>query len=151
MQVVRYKPKELTGSSGARDGITLVEVMVSMAILVVALAGAYQLVSLSTRTTRMARNGYLAATVARSRVERAQAFEYDDLPLLAENEMLVNEYGMPDMYGDFRRSTIVNTNYDTFVTSFEVVVEIKNASSGSFEGLNESVFTLFTEELVPSG
>ncbi len=149
MSMAPSESKELRAPSSSRDGVTLVEVMVATAILILALAGAYNLVSLSTRLARVARNQYLATTIARSRVERAQTFDYVDLHLLAEDGLLVNEYGAPDQYGEFRRTTLVNTNYDALVTSFEVTVEIKTVATGHFEGLEEAVDTLFTEELGP--
>lgn len=134
-----------------KDGMTLVEVMVALGVLVIVLAGAYQLVTQSARLTSSARNRYLATTIARSRIERAETFEYDDLHLLAEDDMFVNEFGTPDPFGQFRRSTIVDTNFQPFITSMEVVVDIKDMTTGSFEGQQESVSILFTKYIESGG
>jgi hypothetical protein len=57
---------------------------------------------------QMARDHYAAASIGQARVERARQVPYGDLPLFAETEVLVDDYGNPaETYGRFQRTTII--------------------------------------------
>jgi len=131
--------------------MTLVEVVIAIAVLALVMAGSYALVSRSAALSRAARNHYVATMIAFNRLERAKNFEYDDLPLMAESEVLVNDNGVPDTEGDFRRTTTVNTNYAPNLTKIEVKVDIRNMRSGNFEGEQEKIASLFTSYYEPEG
>jgi len=128
-----------------QQGMTLVEVVLALVVLSLVMAGSYLLVSRAAATSRAARDNYVAALIAKDRLERARNFAYDDLHLLAEDDVVVDDTGLPDPEGNFRRTTIVTTNYAPGLTKIEVIVEVRNQRTGDFTAGQESVASLFTE------
>lgn len=126
-------------------GMTLVEVVLALALLSLVMAGSYLLVSRAAATSRAARDHYVAAVIAKDRLERARNFAYDDLHLLAEDHVIVNDTGLPDPEGHFRRTTLVDTNYAPNLTKIKVIVEVRSRRTGNFDAGEESVASLFTE------
>jgi hypothetical protein len=133
----------------ANSGFTLVEAVISAMLLALAIAGSYMLIAQTGRLIRGARNHYVAVNVAKSRVERARGFQYSDLWLLRETNLVVDYNGVPLSAGEYRRSTIVNTNYQPNLTLVTVDVEMRNQKTQLFVGEKESVACLFTEYLTP--
>ena len=132
-----------------RGGFTIVETVFSIVMLMMVMAGAYKIITSTASLNRVVRNHYVAANLAKNRLERARNFPYPDLPLLAENLVLVNDNGVPAADGRFRRTTAVNTNYGPGVTALTVTVGIKNLRSGNFNTETESISSLYTEFLSP--
>ena len=132
-----------------RDGFTIVETVFSIVMLMMVMAGAYKIITATASLNRVVRNHYVATNLAKNRLERARNFPYADLPLLAENMVLINDNGVPNTDGRFRRTTAVNTNYTVGVTAIIVTVDIKNLRSGNFNTEKESVSSLYTEFLAP--
>jgi len=132
-----------------KEGMTLVEVVLAVVLLSLVMAGSYLLVSRAAATSRAARNHYVAAVIAKDRLERARNFEYDDLHLLAEDKVVVDDTGLPDPDGNFRRTTIVTTNYAPNLTKIKVIVEVRNPRTGKFDAGEESVASLFTDYYEP--
>lgn len=137
-----------------KHGFTLVEAVISMAILVLVIAGSYKLVSGSQALIYAARNHYVAINISRARLERVRNFGYDQLILLAESKIEVDDSGAPSSGGYFRRTTLVTvmTNLMPGLTKVEVRTEIRNTKSLSFvevKGVaeNESLATFATEYL----
>jgi len=130
-------------------GFTLVEVVVSAVLLALAIAGSYLVVSRTAWLVRTARNHYVAVSIGRARIERARGFAYEDLWLLRETNVVVDVRGVPSSDGDFRRTTLVNTNAQPNLTLVTVDVEIRNVRTGRFTGEKESVACYFTEYLTP--
>lgn len=135
----------------ANRGFTLVEVMVGLFLIVLVLGGAYGVVSRAQALQRAARDHYVAIAIAKNRLERAHAFQYEsNLMLLSESAVVVNDNGNPDVNGMFQRQTIVNTNYAPGLTEIQVVVKIRNRFTGGFDssGANkEEMMCLFTKYL----
>ena len=127
-------------------GFSLIELVVAMVLLAVVMGGAYSLISQSAVMARIARNHYVAVTLAQNRLERARNFAYDDLPLLAENAVVCDENGSPAPLGSFRRTTAIDSTYTTNTTEIVVTVEIKSLRSGNFDR-QEQVASVFTEYL----
>lgn len=154
------KPRRIVPVS--RRGMTIVEVVVALGFLCLVLAGAYAMLTRSAAVMRAARNHYVAVTLARNRLERAQNLDYNTLYLLRENNVLVDENGAPSSVGGFRRSTWVDTNYvmtvgtgtnlmlvtNTYIT---VQVEIRNVRTGVFAGEKEELSSVFTWYKTPYG
>jgi len=138
----------------------LVETIVTLMLLAMIMAGAIKLISVATRVTQAARHRYVAATLAKNRLERARNFQYGDLPLLAENAVVVDDNGVPNLNGWFSRSTQVDTNYITVAggssvtnTKVTTTVKIKNVFTGQFSSgsnTDEKVESIFTSYYVPS-
>ncbi|MBU1693585.1 MAG: prepilin-type N-terminal cleavage/methylation domain-containing protein [Verrucomicrobia bacterium] len=134
---------------GRHKGFTLVEVMVALVLVFMALAGAYLVVIHAARLSRSARDHYVATNLGRSRLERARNYEYSDLYLLAEDNLVVDEHGVPAAEGWFRRSSAVNTNYAPSLTEIIVTVQIRSRRNLQFGAEAEEISSLFTEYLVP--
>ncbi len=132
-----------------RSGMTLVEVTVALAILAFVLGGIYQLIVQAGRLGRLARDHYVAVILAQNRIERAKVFDYRDLRLLAETNVLMNANGAPDLEGRFRRTTSINTNFAPNLTEVVCTVEIKDWRTAQFAGEGERVASLFTRYLEP--
>lgn len=135
-----------------KHGFTLVEAVISMAILVLVIAGSYKLVSGSQALIYAARNHYVAINISRARLERVRNFGYDQLISLAESKIEVDDSGVPSSGGYFRRTTLVTTNFMPGLTKVEVQTEIRNTKSLSFVEVNgvaenESLATFATEYL----
>lgn len=92
-------------------GFTMLELMVSVCILLVVFVSAFPLVDQMMSRFQMARDHYVAATICQARIERARAVPYSDLPLYAETDTLVDDFGnLSSPNGRFRRTTLVATN-----------------------------------------
>jgi Tfp pilus assembly protein PilV len=131
----------------SRSGFTLIEAVVSAVLLALVIAGSYTLLVRSAALIRGARNHYIAMNISKARVERARGFKYDQLSLLTETNMVVNDDGSPLSSGDFRRTTLIDTNYQPGLSLMTVVTEIKDLRTRGFRGENESAAALFTEYL----
>jgi len=131
--------------SEKRRGFTLVEVLVATTLVVTVLAGVYMVVVHALRLTRMARDHYVATNIAKNRLERARNFQYNDLYLLAEGNVTVNENGLPDNAGRYRRTTVINSEFDEGLTEVSVLVHIRSRRTGQFSGEQEQISSLFTE------
>lgn len=134
----------------ASGGFTLVEVLISLFLVVMVLGGSYGVIVRAQELTRAARNHYVAATIAKNRLERARNFQYDsNLMLLQESAIVVDDNGLPMADGWFQRQTIINTNYAAGLTEVKVVVKIRNRRTGAFGVEKEESSTLFTKYLSP--
>jgi hypothetical protein len=130
-----------------KSGFTLVEAVISSVLLVLVIGGSYSLVTRSQSLIYAARNHYVAVNIARARLERSRDFAYDQLSTLTETNIVVNDSGVPNSTGYFRRSTTVITNYQPGLTKIEVRTDIRNSKTLEFKDDNESVASLFTEYL----
>ena len=130
-----------------KQGFTLVEAVISAVLLLMVVGGSYSLVNRSAQLIYSARNHYLAVNIARARLERARTFTYDQLMTLSETNIVVDDSGNPLSTGYFRRSTMVNTNYQVGLTKIEVRTDIRNSRDLTFKDDYESVASLYTEYL----
>jgi hypothetical protein len=96
--------------------------------------------------TRSARDHYVAIHLAKNRLERTRNFAYDNLYLMADSGVVMDEHGLATVHGNFRRSTLVNTNWSgvTNLTRVYVQVDIRDSKRGFFRGDKESIEMLFT-------
>ena len=133
--------------SKKKQGFTLIEAVISLVLVVLVLGGSYAMISQSTRGIYAARNHYVAINISRARLERVRNFTYDQLITLTETNVVVNDSGIPQSEGYFRRTTLVNTNYQAGLTKVEVITDIRDSKTLSFRGDYESVASLFTEYL----
>lgn len=89
----------------------LIELLFAMALLVAVMAAALPFVDQLMSRFQMARDHYVATTICQGRIERARGVPYSDLPLLAEDAQLVDDFGTPASPGGrFRRTTTVLTD-----------------------------------------
>ena len=93
-----------------RSGFSLVETVIACTIVLIAMAGCFLILEASMNLIRSTRDAYAATTITNARLERARMLSYSDLPGLAENGTIVDDYGLPSSAGRFRRTTAVSTN-----------------------------------------
>ena len=92
-------------------GMTVVELMVAMALLVMILAAAFPMVDQMMSRFQMARDHYVAASLCQGRIERARGVPYSNLELFRETDAQVDDYGnAATPAGRFRRTTVVTVN-----------------------------------------
>ena len=95
-------------------GMTVVELMVAMALLVMILAAAFPLVEQMMSRFQMARDHYVAASLCQGRIERARGVPYSNLELFRETDTQVDDFGnAATPAGRFRRTTVVTVNTPT--------------------------------------
>ncbi len=144
-----FKNSEFYGQS---TGFTLVEVVVALAILGIAMLGAYSVVTMSTQTRENAHNHYVATVIANNRIERAKNLTFDGISALAEDRIAVNELGAPDAEGAYRRTTRIDTSWDgdPMVTRIAVEVEVPQLLRNPTRSPDSVlVSTLLTDYLEP--
>ncbi len=149
--------KMLTHSRGGkfREGFTFIEVMIAMTLLVLSMAGAYQVVNMSMQARQNAHNYYTATIIANNRIERAKNVTFGNLEMLAEDNNRVNELGAPDPAGRYHRITTVDVNpiegiEEGKLTRIAVVVQAPAPTTGrDTEGPSVLVSTLLTTYLEP--
>ncbi len=136
----------------ADRGYTFIEIVVAMAILAVAMAGVYRVMTVSMRVRQASQNHYVATVMANNRIERAKNLTFGNLVLLEEQDHLVDELGTPDLAGRYLRTTEIEPNYggETNVTRITVTVVPPSPNRRSDEGIPPvSVSTLLTTYLEP--
>jgi prepilin-type N-terminal cleavage/methylation domain-containing protein len=137
-----------------RAAFTMIEVMVSAFLIALIMCGAYVLITRAATLSRVARNHYVAVSLARNRLERARTMDYNSLALLAENNVIVDDNGTPCPGATFSRTTTINTNWSANptqkVTYVNVVVKIRNMRTGQFVGEQETSESLYTDYTLPT-
>jgi len=133
--------------------MTVVELMVSMALLVMILAAAFPMVDQMMSRFQMARDHYVAASLCQGRIERARGVPYSNLNLFRETDTQVDDFGnVAAPAGRFRRTTLVTVNTPTTnMTLMQVRTDICICSRWGwrkvFHPVNSGKFTCrFTEE-----
>jgi hypothetical protein len=133
-------------------GFTIVEAVVAIGVTVMVFAGAYPLLTSTTRKLYQARDHYAATTICMAQIERARDIPYEQLgsSLGKDAKVRVNELGANDSLGRFRRTTLVQVDYpDPGLTSVTVTTDIMNRRTGEFTSENETMSYLFTGYLKP--
>ncbi len=136
----------------ARKGFTITEALVAIVLTVLVLAAAIPLLSATMRKLHRARDHYVAATICLAQLERLRDVPYAQLPvvLTSEENVRINEQGMLDQEGRFRRTTTAQINNpESGLTLVTVTVEILDRRTGEFRGELETMSYLFTEYLKP--
>ena len=131
-----------------RSGLTLVEVVIAVFLLGMCISGACALVLHTKKLNDVARAHYVAANIARNRLERARTIDFTALSLLAEYDVVVDHNGNPDPNGNYSRSTAV-TNVKANLAEVSVTVGIRNRVSGTFKGEDEIVTTFIADYVEP--
>jgi type II secretory pathway pseudopilin PulG len=133
-------------------GFTIVEAVVAIGVTGMVFAGAYPLLTSTTRKLYQARDHYAATTICMAQIERARDIPYEQLgsSLGKDAKVRVNELGANDSLGRFRRTTLVQVDYpDPGLTSVTVTTDIMNRRTGEFTSENETMSYLFTGYLKP--
>lgn len=136
-------PSAFPKAKTSRGGWSLVESLVSTLLL--AMSGAVLSTAFlqSMRFGEMSSDYYGAVTIAKNRIERARAFEFRDLPLLAESDVRLDCRGVPDPYGKFTRTTEVDMSHGPSLG--RIVATVAYPIPGRDGRGNVSIVTLLTE------
>lgn len=136
------KPASATHGSKSRAGSSIVEALCSLVVFALFITGATKLLMTHRRMTDMAQSHYLAANIAKNRLELVRSFEYEERDRFGEDKVRVNSVGLPDETGDYRRSTLFFPTGNN-VVELVVAVEIKNRKTLAFDGRNETLKSYF--------
>lgn len=105
-------------------GMTLVEVLVALSLLVIGIAGGYTAISASMKNRQFAHNYYLGTLLANNQIERAKNLPFAQLTLLRESNVAINEEGSTDSQGRFRRTTSVTTSWGSNPNESKIDVSV---------------------------
>jgi len=119
-------------------GLSLIETIVAILVFAIVISGSCALIVQGKQLSDRARSHYTAVNLCKNRLEKGRTFDFDQLDLFAENNVLVNASGTPDYNGEFRRSTTV-TEINDNLTQFSVVVEIRDRACLDFTGDQETL------------
>ncbi|MBN1558326.1 MAG: prepilin-type N-terminal cleavage/methylation domain-containing protein [Lentisphaerae bacterium] len=133
----------IKGRNG-RAGLTLVEVMVSIMIFAICIGGICWMMVMSKQLSDRARDHYLAANLAKNRIERGRTLEFDSLDQFEMDEVVVDAEGRPDGNGFFRLTTTVS-NVNATLKEIVVEVDIRDRKTWGFEGEREEARTLYAD------
>jgi hypothetical protein len=101
----------------------MVELMVASSLFLMVAASFTAAYIGSLRNHRLA-IAYTAATnIAKNQIERARSMEYDSLPLLSENAVVIDENGNITAGGAYERTTIADTT--TVPNCIQVCVQVR--------------------------
>lgn len=119
----------------------------ALSLLAASMAGVYRLLDSAFRLRRAAHHHYLAVVIAKNRIERAKSIDFTMLALLAEDRVRVNDQGVVDPDGLFRRTTEVATTFEENVRLVRLRVTVETPPRRRHQGapVTESVSTLLTE------
>jgi len=135
----------MTGERGTRSGgFTLVEVMVALFLFGLCVGGICKLLVATKQVSDQARDHYVAVNIAKNRVERARAFDYDQLHLFEEDHVIVGVDGTADSNGRYRRTTEVLTNAIDMV-EMVVTIAIRHRETLEFGSEAEMLRTYIAE------
>lgn len=132
--------------SKSRAGATIVEALVALSIFAVFSVGACKLLTSHRRIMDMARDHYTAVNLAKDRMELARTFEFDQLPELAEDKLIIDESGIPKTYGHYRRTTQV-TMVASNLYQLAITVDIQNRKTLKFAPMEQSINTYIAKHL----
>lgn len=84
-----------------------------------------------------------ACDIAKNRLEHLRSLSYEDVPLMAEDTLPVNESGVPDPDGQFRRTTTVGAEVRG---SREVTIHVTSAWNAERPELDVAVDTVVVDK-----
>lgn len=132
--------------SKMRAGMSLVEVMVALAIFALFTTGTCKLLTSHRKILDMSRDHYIAINLAKDRLELARTFEFEQLPQLAEEKVVVDASGIASLTGNYRRTTTYAAVSSNLV-ELAVTVDIQNRHTLKFAPAEQSVSTYIAKHL----
>lgn len=120
------------------EGLSLIETIVAVLVFAIVISGSCGLIVQGKQLSDIARGHYTAVNLCKNRLEKARTFDFDQLDLFAEANVIVNASGSPDYTAQYRRSTTVTEINDNLV-QFSVVVEIRDRVTLTFDDEQETI------------
>ncbi len=115
-------------------GMTLVEVITSLALISVLIGGFLGLLLENMRAGATIDYNYAAINIARSRMDRIRELRrdkgYSNLPTAVETDVAVNRDGLPDADGDFTRTTTITPNFEGKTNLTKIMVTVSYKGTG---------------------
>jgi len=125
-------------------GIVMVEALISLVLFAIFITGGCKLLLAHRQVTDMARAHYAAANIAKNHLELIRSFDYSQRGDFAETDVLVNEAGLTDNNGKFRRHTVYSS-VSSNIIEIAVTVEIMDRKTLSFSGRGETLKSYYAE------
>ena len=114
-----------------KRGISIIETVVALMIFSICIGGFCGVVMQARQLSDQARDQYTAVNMAKNRFERARSFDFDQLHLFRESQVVVDHEGQPKQYGNYRRTTTVS-NVNERLKEMTVTIEIKDRHTTHF-------------------
>lgn len=128
-------------------GSSIVETLMALSVFALFIGGGAQLMVAHRQMSDMARAHYVAANIAKNRIELIRTYGFAELSNFSEDDVLVDPSGYPNTSGNYRRSTeILSTGKDN-LAELVVMVEIRDRKTLGFEGRNETIRTYVADYL----
>ena len=129
-----------------RAGVTFVEALVAMAIFAIFSTGTCKLLMAHRQTLDSARDHYIAANIAKNRLELVRTFGFDQIPYLTESPIRIDNSGIPAAEGNFLRETDITT-LSSNLLQLAISVKIQNRKTLEFDGAEETLNTYVSKHL----
>lgn len=116
-------------------GMTIVEVVTSMALIGMLIGGFLGLLIEDIKTAQTIDYNYVSLNIAKSRMDRIRELRrdkgYSNLSTATETDITIDRNGLPDADGEFTRSTTITPNFEgkTNLTKITVSVSYKGAGN----------------------
>ena len=101
-----------TQNRSLTDGFTLTEVVVAGALLAIAVTAIFAAASAAIRTQHTASGIYHATCLARNRIQRGLSLPFNTLPVLEDNNQMVDQDGNSNINGPYSRTTVLEVISD---------------------------------------
>ena len=108
----------------ATRGATLIELMGSVLIFMIGVTALIGIYLQSITAVRRTSLFYTSYHIAKNHLEELKAINFNDLPSAVETSTVINDDGVPDLNGQFVRSTTVSANYTGDATLTELTVSV---------------------------
>ena len=120
--------------------------MIASLILLIVSGGFVASYLAAIKSHRASSRYYTGLLVARNRIQRATTHSYDSLPMLAEDSVRVDGFGMEVSTGLWERTTLIDTNFLPQVTRISVEVKFTTIY-GDLSEKPVTVTTMRVEEM----
>ncbi len=114
------------------SGMTLVETMVAILVFGLLLGGMMNITVASITAGKRAEFAYNAYNLAKNHIETLKALPFSSLTNAAETDTYLDNAGVPDDEGNFKRTTTVTTNYTGDANLVQVQVQVDYRIKGAF-------------------
>ena len=132
--------------TGNGKGITLVEVLVSVALVALVVSVVIAAVAQSAVNSKRLDMIYTASELARKRMDDLKALNFRDIPDRApETNVVIDRYGAADPNGDYRRTTEIDEDWSGNPYATKVKVSVDRIVDGHASGHPVTVETIFAD------
>ncbi len=108
-----------------KKGMTLVEAVVSVALIAVVVVSLVAVLTQSSVFSRTVDTAFTASYLAQRRIDVLNRFGFDQLPLAEETDIRIDSDGNIAAEGNYLRTTEVDTDFDDNIYLTKVKVSVK--------------------------